>query len=139
MGGSMRRGATVTLMAGVTITTLALTATPASAGTGFWRSAGLSGVDAFGVYRTRPASVTVSFFLKDLKKDHRSAAVRLTFTERHHRRSVRVLALHGDGAQERWRAVRSANTGHLYVQECTGTWRTKKFRIKRCGDRHRRY
>lgn len=135
----MRRVATVTLIAGVTVTALSLTSAPASADTGFWRSAGLSGVDAFGIYRTRPAGVTLSFFLTDPKKDGHSAAVRLTFTERHHRRSVRVLALHGDRAPKRWRAVRSANTGHLYVQECVGAWRKKKFRIKSCGDRHRRY
>lgn len=133
----MRRVAAVTLIAGVI--GIAPPAARVSAGAGFWRSAGLAGVDAFGVYRTRPAKVTLSFFLADPKKDGRSAAVRLTFTERHHRRSVRLLALHGDRAPKRWQTVRSANTGHLYVQECVGVWRAKRFRIRRCGDRHRSY
>jgi hypothetical protein len=134
----MRRVATVTLMAGVIITALSLTATPASADAGFWRSAGLPGVDAFGVYRARPASVTLSFFLKDLKKDRYTAAVRFRFAERHHHRSVRLLALHGGGPAQ-WRTVRSANTGRLYIQECVGTWRKKAFRIKKCGGWRRRY
>ena len=135
----MRRVAAVTLVTGVAMTALVLPASPASAGAGFWRSAGLDGVDAFGVYRARPAGVHLSFLLKDVRKDGYSAAVRLTFTERHHRRSVRLRALHGDRAPARWRTVRSANTGHLYVQECVGTWRRKGFHAKRCGDRHRRY
>jgi hypothetical protein len=125
-------------MAGV-LTTLLLTATPARADVGFWRSAGLHGVDAFGVYRARPAKVTLSFFLKDTKKDRYAPAVRFTFTERRHRRSVRLLALPRGGVPRQWRSVRSANTGHLYVQECVGTWWKKTFRVKKCGDRRRRY
>ena len=139
MGGSVRRVAAVTLVAGVVIAALPAAASSAHADSGFWRSAGLPGVDAFGVYRARPARVTLSFLLKDRKKDGHSAAVRFTFTERHHRRSVHFRALHGDRARARWRAVRSANTGHLYVQECVGTWRKKGFRIRKCGHRHRRY
>jgi hypothetical protein len=126
----------------VTFVVLVVVATlspDASADSGFWRSSGLHGVDAFGVYRARPARVRLSFLLKDLRKDGYSAAVRFTFTERHHRRSVHFRALHGDRAPARWRAVRSANTGHLYVQECVGTWRKKGFRIRRCGHRRRRY
>jgi hypothetical protein len=138
----VRRVATVTLVAGLVVglvvALLSPTASAATAG-GFWRSAGLRGVDAFGVYRVRPARVRLSFLLKDRRKDGYSAAVRFTFTERHHRRSVRFRALHGDRAPARWRAVRSANTGHLYVQECVGTWRKKGFRFRKCGERHRRY
>ena len=124
---------------------------PAAADVGFWRSAGLRGVDAFGVYlvqrparhRVRPASVRVSFLLKDLRADGRTAAVRLTFTGRHHRRSVRVVALPA-GEHQRWRVVRSANAGHLYVQECTGAWRKstrrkQRFRVGVCAPRRRRY
>lgn len=136
MGGSVRRVATVTLVVGVVVAVLSPSA---SAGGGFWRSAGLPGVDAFGVYRVRPARVALSFLLKDLRKDGYSAAVRFTFTERHHRRSVHFRALHGDRAPARWRAVRSTNTGHLYVQECVGTWRKKGFRFRKCGHRRRRY
>jgi hypothetical protein len=72
----MRGVAMVTLATGVIITALSLTAIPAGAESGFWRSAGLRGVDAFGVYRTRPAKVKLSFFLKDVKKDGAGAAVR---------------------------------------------------------------
>jgi hypothetical protein len=134
----MRGVATVTLAAGVVITALSLTAIPADAESGFWRSAGLSGVDAFGVYRTRPAKVTLSFFLKDVKKDRADAAVRFTFTERHHRNSVRVAALR-PGVRRAWQTVSSANTGHLYVQECVGTWHRKVFRTKKCAGWRRRY
>lgn len=135
LGGSMLRVATVTLVAGVALTALSPVA---NADTGFWRSAGLRDVDAFGVYRDGPAKTRLSFLLKDLRKDRRTAAVRLTFTERHHRRSVGVLALPA-GARKRWRTVSSANTGHLYVQECIGAWRKKRFRIRSCGPRRRRY
>lgn len=134
----MRRVATATLTACV-ITALSLTAPPASTDVGFWRSAGLSGVDAFGVYRTRPARVTLSFFLKDRKKDRYGAAVRFAFTERHHRNAIHVAALRPADAVRRWRTVGSANTGHLYVQECIGRWRGKAFRIKKCGSWRRRY
>lgn len=134
----MRGVAMVTLAAGVVITALSLTAIPADAETGFWRSAGLSGVDAFGVYRTHPAKVKLSFFLKDVKKDKASAAVRFTFTERHHPNSVRVAALR-PGVRRAWQAVNSANTGHLYVQECVGTWHRKVFRTKKCAGWRRRY
>jgi hypothetical protein len=128
----------VTLGAGVIITALSLTAIPADAEGGFWRSAGLSGVDAFGVYRTHPAKVALSFFLKDVKKDGAGAAVRFTFTERHHPNSVRVAALR-PGARRAWQTVSSANTGHLYVQECVGTWHRKVFRTKKCAGWRRRY
>ncbi|MDN3351771.1 hypothetical protein [Actinomadura sp. DC4] len=131
----MWRVATATLTAGVIITALG----PASADTGFWRSAGLPGVDAFGVYRTRPARVALAFFLKDTRKDRYGAAVRFSFTERHHRNAVRVVALRPAGAKRRWRTVQSANTGHLYVQECVGRWHGKAFRIKKCGGWRRRY
>jgi hypothetical protein len=106
-------------------------------GTGFWRSSGLRGADAFGVYLRGSAGVRLSFLLKDLAKGRRTAAVRLTFTGRHHR-SVRVVALPA-GVAKQWRTVRSAYTRHLYVQECTGTWRKKRFRIGTCGARRRRY
>jgi len=134
----MRRVAIVTLTAGVIIAALPPTAGPASADVGFWRSAGLSGVDAFGVYRTRPARVTLSFLLKDRKKDPYSAAVRFSFTERHHRNAVHVAALR-PAVRRSWRTARSANTGHLYVQECVGRWHGKAFRIKKCGGWRRRY
>jgi hypothetical protein len=133
----MRRVATVTLTAGVLL--VMLSPPPAGADAGFWRSAGLSGVDAFGVYRTHPAKVTLSFFLKDTKKDGYRAAVRFTFTQRHREGSVRVVTLDRGGAPQQWRTVSSANTGHLYVQECVGTWRGKAFRIKKCGGWRRRY
>jgi hypothetical protein len=130
----MRRLALAALAAGV----ITLSATAASADVGFWRSAGLARVDAFGVYRTRPARVRLSFFLEDRKKDRYGAAVRFTFTERHHRNAVHVAALR-PGAMRRWRTVGSANTGHLYVQECVGRWRGKAFRMKKCGGWRRRY
>ena len=134
----MRRVAMVTLAAGVIITALSLTALPADAEAGFWRSAGLSGVDAFGVYRTHAARVKLSFFLKDLKKDGASPAVRFTFTERHHQNSVRVAALR-PGLRRAWKTVSSANTAHLYVQECVGAWHRKAFRTRKCGGWRRRY
>jgi hypothetical protein len=134
----MRGVAMVTLAAGVIITALSLTAVPAEAGAGFWRSAGLPGVDAFGVYRTHAAKVALSFFLKDVKKDRADAAVRFTFTERHHKNSVRVAALR-PGVHRVWQTVSSANTGHLYVQECVGTWHRKVFRTKKCAGWRRRY
>jgi hypothetical protein len=108
-----------------------------TSGTGFWRSSGLRGVDAFGVYRTGPAGVRLSFLLRDLKKGGRTAAVRLTFSGRHHR-FVRVVALPA-GVPRQWRRVRSANARHLDVQECAGTWRKRRFRIRACGPRRRRY
>ncbi|WP_141957219.1 hypothetical protein [Actinoallomurus bryophytorum] len=128
----------VTLAAGAIITALSLTAVPAGAEAGFWRSAGLRGVDAFGVYRTHAARATLSFLLKDVKKDRAVAAVRFTFTERHHGNSVRVAALR-PGAHRAWQTVSSANTGHLYVQECVGTWHRKVFRTKKCAGWRRRY
>lgn len=131
----MRRGALVTVLAGV----IAAAPAPAAAGSGFWRSAGLRGVDAYGVYRTRPGRATVAFFLKDTRKDRRSVAMRFTFTAPHRRAAVRLVALRGDGGRARWRSVGSANTGHLYTQECLGRWDRKAFRISRCGDRRRRY
>jgi hypothetical protein len=131
----MRRAATVPVVAAVALG--ALTPSAAGADVGFWRSSGLRGVDAFGVYRTGSGGARVSFLLKDTKKGPRTAAVRLTFTGGHHR-SVRVVALPA-GARKRWRTVRSANARHLYVQECTGIWRKKKFRVKACGPRRRRY
>jgi hypothetical protein len=134
----MRGVAMVTLGAGVIITALSLTAIPADAEAGFWRSAGLSGVDTFGVYRSHPAKVKLSFFLKDVRKDGASPAVRFTFTERHHQNSVRVAALR-PGVRRAWHAVSSANTGHLYVQECLGTWHRKVFRTKKCAGWRRRY
>ena len=135
----MRQVATVTLVAGILITTLSLAATPADADSGFWRSAGLPGVDAFGVYRTSRARVTLSFYLKDVRKGGRSAAVRFAFTEKGRRNAVRVAALRHDGPRKRWQTVTSANTGHLYVQECLGAGNEKAFRIKKCGGWHRRY
>jgi hypothetical protein len=131
----MRRVAAMTLMAGVIV---AGPTVPASADVGFWRSAGLSGVDAFGVYRTRPAGVRLSFLLKDLKKDRYGAAVRFTFTERHHPNAVHVAALR-TGTRQSWQTVGSANTDHLYAQECVGRWRETAFRIKKCGGWRRRY
>jgi hypothetical protein len=131
----MRRVATVTLTAGVLLAMLS----PARADVGFWRSAGLPGIDAFGVYRSRPAKVTLSFLLKDTKKDGYRPAVRFSFTERHHPDSVHVAALPRGRARARWRTVGSRNTGHLYAQECTGRWRGKAFRIKKCGGWRRRY
>jgi hypothetical protein len=130
----MRRIAMAALAAGL----ITLSPPAAGADVGFWRSAGLSGVDAFGVYRTRPSQVRLSFFLRDRKKDRYRAAVRLTFTERRRHDAVHVAALR-PGAVRRWRTVRSANTGHLYVQECVGRWRGKSFRIDKCGGRRRRY
>jgi hypothetical protein len=109
-----------------------------TSGTGFWRSSGLRGVDAFGVYRTGPAGARLSFLLKDLRKGRLTAAVRLTFTGRRHHRSVRVVALPA-GVRSQWRTARSANARHLDVQECAGTWRKKRFRIRTCGPRRRRY
>ncbi|GAA4509030.1 hypothetical protein GCM10023191_069580 [Actinoallomurus oryzae] len=133
----MRRVA-VTLVAGVLMTVLSPVAPAAHADTGFWRSTGLRGVDAFGVYRRRPAKVTLSFFLRDTRKDGRSPAVRLTFTGRHGA-VVRVVALGPGGRRRRWRTVSAPNTGHLYAQECVGGWRKKKFRIRKCGGWRRRY
>jgi hypothetical protein len=132
----MRRIAMAVLTAGVTM--LTPVAAPASADVGFWRSAGLPGVDAFGVYRTRAARVRVSFLLRDPKKDRYGAAVRFTFTEPHHRNAVRVAALR-PGVRRRWRTVGSANDGHLYVQECVGRWHGKTFRTTRCAGWRRRY
>jgi hypothetical protein len=130
----MRRIAMAALAAGVIVASPAV----AAADVGFWRSAGLSGVDAFGVYRTRPSQVRLVFFLRDRKKDRYGAAVRFTFTERHRRNAVHVAALR-PGTVRRWRTVRSANTGHLYAQECVGRWRGKAFRIEKCGGWRRRY
>jgi hypothetical protein len=135
----MRRIATVTLAVGILLTAFSLTPESAGADTGFWRAVGLSGVDAFGVYKTRPAKVTLNFDLKDVKKDRRSAAVRFAFTEKGHRNAVRVAALHGDRVQHRWQTVSSANTGHMYVQECLGAWTKNSFDIKKCGGWRRHY
>jgi hypothetical protein len=129
----MRRLAAVTLVTG-----LLLTAPPASADSGFWRSAGLPGVDAFGVYRRAHGKVTLSFFLKDARRDGRDPAVRLMFVGRH-RRDVRVVALRPGRPRRRWRTVSSANTGHLYAQECVGRARRKGFHATRCGGWRRRY
>jgi hypothetical protein len=134
----VRRVATVAITAGVVVAAVAVPAA-ASGDTGFWHSAGLRGVDAFGVYRVRPAKVRLSFLLKDTRKDRYTAAVRLVFTEGHHRRSVRVMALPRVRTPERWRTAVSANTGHLYVQECAGRWRKKGFWVRKCGVRVRRY
>lgn len=131
----MRRVA-MTLVAGVVMITLSPVA--ARADGGFWRAAGLPGVDAFGVYRRHPAKVRLSFFLRDARKDGRDPAVRLAFTGRHGT-VVRVVALGPGGPKRRWRTVSSANTGHLYAQECVGRWRKKKFRVKKCGGWRRRY
>ncbi|GLY77212.1 hypothetical protein [Actinoallomurus sp. CA-142502] len=133
----MRRVA-MTLVAGVLLTTLPPVTPAARADSGFWRSAGLPGVDAFGVYRRRPAKVTLSFFLRGPEKAGRDPAVRLTFTGRH-RAAVRVVALRHGGPRRRWHTVVSANTGHLYAQECVGRWRKKRFRIGKCGGWRRRY
>jgi hypothetical protein len=135
----MRRIATVTLIAGVLITAFSLTAAPAKADTGFWRAVGLSGVDAFGVYNTSSAKVTLNFDLRDVKKDKYSAAVRFTFTEKGHKTAVRLAALHGDRVQDVWQTVTSANTGHMYVQECLGTWSKAAFQIKKCGGWRQHY
>lgn len=115
------------------------TASTALADTGFWRSSGLRGVAAFGVYRTGHAKARLSVDLKDTRRDHRSPAVRFVFTERHHRRAVRLRVLRGEAPRHAWRTVTSANTGHLYVQECLGVWHRKTFALRRCADRHRRY
>lgn len=131
----MRRVALVGVLAGVVVSVPA----PAGAGSGFWRSAGLGGVDAYGVYRTRPGRATVAFFLKDTRKDRRSAAVRLRFTAPRRRAVVRLVALHRDGGRPRWLHAESANTGHLYAQECLGRWGRKAFRVDRCGAWRRRY
>jgi hypothetical protein len=130
----MRAAVTTVLVAVLTLTGVST----AEAGSGFWRSAGLRGVDAFGVYRAGPGGVRLAFLLKDLRKGGRTAAVRLTFTGRRHHRSVRVVALPA-GRRRQWRAVRSADARHLDVQECAGVWRKKRFRIKACGARRRRY
>lgn len=130
----MRGVAAVPLVVGLAVTTLAR---PVEADVGFWRSAGLRGVDAFGVYRVHHR-VRLSFLLKDLRDDGHTAALRLTFTGRHHRRSVRVVALPA-GVHQRWRTVTSANIGHLYIQECAGVWRKREFQVKTCGKRRRRY
>jgi hypothetical protein len=114
-------------------------AAPAHADTGFWRSAGLPGVAAFGVYRTGHARATIGLDLKDTKRDHRSPAVRFVFTERHHHRAVRLARLRGKAPRHEWRRIASANTGHLYVQECLGVWHRRRFVVRRCADRHRRY
>lgn len=129
----MRRIATVTLAAGVLLTAFSLTPTPADAAVGFWRTVGLSGVDAFGLYNTEAAKVTLNFDLKDTKKDGYSAALRFTFTEKKHTNDVRTVALQGDRVQDKWQTVTSSNTDHLYVQECRGTWSKGKFAIKKCA------
>jgi hypothetical protein len=135
----MRRIATMTLFAGILITALSLTTAPAEAETGFWRAIGLSGVDAFGIYNTGPAKVSLNFDLKDTKKDKYSAAVRFIFTQKGHKTAVRLAALHGDRVQNTWQTVTSANTGHMYVQECLGTWRKTAFQIEKCGGWRQRY
>lgn len=129
----MRRIATVTLAIGIIITAFSLTGAPAEAAVGFWRSVGLSGVEALGLYTTGPDKVTLNFVLKDTKSDKYSAAVRFTFTEKGHANAVRVAALTGDRVQEKWLTVTSANTGHMYVQECRGTWSKGRFTIKTCA------
>jgi hypothetical protein len=133
----VRRTAMATLTAGVVTTALAPAATPASADTGFWRAAGLPGVDAFGVYRSGRSGVRLSFYLRDRKKDRYGPAVRFAFTGRR-RSTVRVVAL-PRGRRAAWRTVSAPNTGHLYAQECTGAWHGRAFQIKKCGGWRRRY
>ncbi|MFL6053765.1 MAG: hypothetical protein ACJ72W_12745 [Actinoallomurus sp.] len=135
----MRRIATVTLAAGVLITTFSLTTTPADAAVGFWRAVGLSGVDAFGFYNTEAAKVTLNFDLKDTKKDGYSAALRFTFTRTKQKDDVRTVALQGDRVQDKWQTVTSTRTQHMYVQECQGTWKKGKFTIKKCADWRQHY
>ena len=89
---------------------------------------------AFGVYRTGRARVTLSVDLKDTRRDHRAAAVRFVFTERHHHRAVRLATLRGEAIRHAWRTITSANTGHLDVQECLGVWHHKRFVVRRCAD-----
>jgi hypothetical protein len=124
-------------VAGVLMSAFSPAAPAARADTGFWRSAGLRGVDAFGVYRRHAAKATLSFYLRDTRKDGRSPAVRLTFIGRHGT-VVRLVAL-SPGRRRRWHTVSAPNTGHLYAQECVGGWRKKKFRINKCGGWRRRY
>jgi hypothetical protein len=131
----MRRIAT---SAGIAIAMLVPAAGPAHADHGFWRSAGLSRVDALGVYRAGPARVRLSFVLRKTK-GRGSPAVRFTFTERHRPDSVRLAALRPYGHRSAWATVTSANTGHLYTQECLGAWHARTFHPHRCGGWRRRY
>ncbi|MEV5704223.1 hypothetical protein [Actinoallomurus sp. NPDC052274] len=136
----MRRIATATLAAGVIITTFALTTTPADAAVGFWRTVGLSGVDAFGFYNTEASKVTLTFDLKDTKKDGYSAALRFTFTgTKKQKDDVRVVALTGDQVQDKWQTVTSTRIKHMYVQECRGTWSKGKFTTKNCAPWRQHY
>jgi hypothetical protein len=130
----MRR---VTTPASIAIAMLA-PAGPAHADHGFWRSAGLPRVDAFGVYRTGTARARLSFVIRKAK-GRASPAVRFTFTERHRPDSVRLAALRPSARGPAWTTVTSPNTGHLYVQECLGTWRKTTFHPHRCGGWRRRY
>jgi hypothetical protein len=136
----MRRIATVTLAAGVLITVFSLTATPADAAVGFWRTVGVSGVEAFGFYNTEATKVTLNYDLKDTKKDGYSAAVRFTLTgTKKQANDVRTIALTGDKVQDKWQTVTSSRTRHMYVQECRGTWAKGKFKIKKCAAWHQHY
>jgi hypothetical protein len=137
---SMRRIATVTLAAGVLITTFSLTATPADAAVGFWHTVGVSGVEAIGFYSTAATKVTVDFHLTDTKKDGYSAAVRFTFTgTQRQANDVRTIALQGDQVRDKWQTVTSSRTRHLYVQECRGTWSKGRFTVDQCAGRRRHY
>jgi hypothetical protein len=136
----MRRIATATLAAGIAITAFSLTAVPADAAAGFWRTVGLSGVDAFGFYNVQSTKVTLNFDLKDTKKDGYSAALRFTFTgTKKQKDDVQVVALQGDGLQDKWQTVTSTRLKHLYVQECRGTWKKGKFTIKKCAGWRQHY
>jgi hypothetical protein len=135
----MWRIATVTLAAGVFITTFSLTTMPADAAVGFWRTVGLSDVDAFGFYNTEAMKVTLNFDLKDTKNDGYSAALRFTFTRKKQKDDVRTVALQGDRVQDKWQTVTSTRTQHMYVQECRGTWSKGKFTIKKCAGWRQHY
>ncbi len=132
----MRRTTAVCLLA---VLALPLTAAPAHADRGFWHSVGLPGVDAFGVYNAGRSRVRLSADLKDTKKDGYTPAVHFTFTEKGHHAGDRLIALHGDAVQSEWHTVTSRNTGHLYVQECLGSWSGRHFRTNRCGGWRRHY
>jgi hypothetical protein len=135
----MRRIATATLAAGIAITAFSLTAVPADAAAGFWRTVGLSGVDAFGFYNVQSTKVTLNFDLKDTKKDGYSAALRFTFTgTKKQKDDVQVVALQGDRLQDKWQTVTSTRLKHMYVQECRGTWKKSKF-TKKCAGWRQHY
>lgn len=139
--GFMRRIATVGLAIGLAVLTFFAGSSAAQAATGF-KTHGLTGVSAHGNYHKGKyhgkKTKVVEAYIKDTKKDGKSAAIRVKFTDHRYKADYWYMwNSHGKGTTARG-AIQSYNLDHLYIKECLGHAKKGHFHPTKCG-KYRKY